>query len=139
MTKLAPDIVTEHDAGIVKQRVRQQLSSHVALVLDSCHQVPELDLPMEVLFEAGRLPAVVNDPARIAAVNTAARAAAASVGFHVDVIDPGPYLCPNGYQDSLEGVQLRVDGLHFTTEGSRVVWRWLGPRLVEGANASSAH
>ena len=47
------------------------LSSHVALVLDSCHQVPEMDLPVEVLFEAGRLPAVVNDPARIAAVNAA--------------------------------------------------------------------
>ncbi|MDQ1307052.1 MAG: hypothetical protein QG671_2884 [Actinomycetota bacterium] len=123
------------DAYAALLRELHGLSSHVALVLDSCHQVPELDLPMEVLFEAGRLPAVVNDPARIAAVNTAARAAAASVGFHVDVIDPGPYLCPNGYQDSLEGVQLRVDGLHFTTEGSRVVWRWLGPRLVSGANA----
>ena len=109
------------------------LSGHVALVLDSCHQVPELDLPVEVLFEAGRYPAVVNDPARIAAVNSAARSAAASVGFKVDVIDPGEYLCANGYQDSMDGVQLRIDGLHFTAEGSRVLWRWLGPRLVAGA------
>jgi peptidoglycan/LPS O-acetylase OafA/YrhL len=108
---------------------------HVALVLDSCHQVPELDLPVEVLFEAGRYPAVVNDPARIAAVNQAARSAAAGVGFHVEVIDPGEVLCADGYQDSLAGVQLRTDGLHFSSEGSRVVWRWLGPRLVAGASA----
>lgn len=34
MTKLAPDIVTEHDAGIVKQRVRQQVREAIALAED---------------------------------------------------------------------------------------------------------
>ena len=43
MTKLAPDIVTEHDAGIVKQRVRQQVREAIALAEDIDEDSFDLD------------------------------------------------------------------------------------------------
>ena len=41
-----------------------------------------------------------------------------------------------GYTDTREGVQLRVDGLHFTAGGAAIVWRWLGPQLIDLAHGT---
>ncbi|MEZ5157374.1 MAG: acyltransferase family protein [Candidatus Nanopelagicales bacterium] len=109
-----------------------------ALVLDTCHGAPDLDLPDAVLFQAGRYPAVVNDRARATAVNEAAREAVKRSGLDVTVIDPNPYLCPGGYQSELDGVPLHTDGVHFTEEGARLYWTWLGPRLLKAGRTEAA-
>lgn len=108
-------------------------SPDVALVLNRCHGVPDVDVPAAALFTAGRYPPVVNDDARIKAVNQAARAAVSQVPFDVTVIDLNPLLCENGFDPKVKGVDMYTDGLHFTSEGAGVVWRWLGPRLRAAA------
>lgn len=102
-----------------------------ALVLSSCHGAPEVDLPAVTLYQAGRYPGVVNDPARIRAVNEAAREAVARSGLNVTIIDPGPVLCAaDKYRAEIDGVTMHTDGLHFTEAGARWYWKWLGPKLV---------
>jgi len=107
-------------------------SGRIALVLNTCHGAPELDLPDAVLYQAGRYPDVVNDPSRISAVNDAAREAVRRSGLDVTVIDPAPYLCQGGeYRSEISGVPLHTDGIHFTEAGARLYWEWLGPRVLE--------
>jgi hypothetical protein len=122
-------------------RVLDELAAvtpQIAVVLNACHGAPDLDLPDAVLYQAGRYPGVVNDPARIAAVNEAALAAVERSGLDVTVIDPSPVLCDGGYQASVEGVPLHTDGVHFTEEGARWYWTWLGPKLLKAARQPSA-
>jgi peptidoglycan/LPS O-acetylase OafA/YrhL len=110
-----------------------------AVVLSTCHGAPELDLPDAVLFQAGRYPGVVNDPARIEAVNDAAREAVRRSGRDIPVIDPGPFLCRDGrYRPEIDGVTMHTDGVHFTEEGARLYWQWLGPRLLSADRPPSA-
>ena len=123
------------------QRVLEELSAvtpNVAVVLNTCHGAPDLDLPDAVLFQAGRYPDVVNDPARVAAVNEAAREAVDRSGVDAAVIDPGPILCKDGYQGTIDGIQMHTDGVHFTEEGARWYWKWLGPQLLKAAQKPSA-
>ena len=123
------------------QRVLEELSAvtpNVAVVLNTCHGAPDLDLPDAVLFQAGRYPDVVNDPARVAAVNEAAREAVDRSGVDAAVIDPGPILCRDGYQGTIDGIQMHTDGVHFTEEGARWYWKWLGPQLLKAAQKPSA-
>ena len=85
-----------------------------------------------------RYPDVVNDPARVAAVNAAAQEAAARSGLEVTVIDPNPYLCRGGYQVTIDGVPMHTDGVHFTEEGARLYWQWLGPKVLKAARGPGA-
>ncbi len=110
-----------------------------AVVLNSCHGAPELDLPDAVLFQAGRYPGVVNDPARVAAVNQAAREAVRRTGRDIPIIDPDGFLCDDGqYRATIDGVQMHTDGVHFTEEGARLYWQWLGPRLLTAGRTPAA-
>lgn len=81
-------------------------------------------------------PAVVNDPSRLAAANAAVRA---FVDDHpaVSLIDLGARICPGGrYQERVDGVRLRKDGVHWTSAGAAYVWRFLTPRLERTAGRS---
>lgn len=110
-----------------------------AVVLDSCHGAPDLDLPDAVLFQAGRYPGVVNDPARAKAVNEAAREAVRRTGRDIPIIDPNGYLCDDGaYRATIDGVTMHTDGVHFTEEGARLYWDWLGPRLLKAGRTPLA-
>lgn len=127
-----------HDATVeAYRRVLDELAAvtdRQAVVLLFCHGAPSLDLPDATLFQAGRYPGVVNDPARIAAVNDAAREATRLTGGEIQVVDPGPYLCDGGdYRAQIDGVPLHTDGMHFTQQGARLFWKWLGPRLLKDA------
>jgi hypothetical protein len=102
---------------------------HLAVVLDGCHGAPKLDLPVATLYQWGRYAPVVNDPARIKAQNAALRSAAAPFG-DVTVIDPRRLLCAHGYVDVIRSVRLHTDGVHWTTEGARLVWDWMRPQLL---------
>ena len=104
---------------------------HLAVVLDHCHRAPGVALPVHTLYRWGRFPPVVNDPARVTAVNRAARLAALRFP-HVTVVDVDAFLCPHGYAARMGGVRLRTDGVHWTTGGGRLVWAWMRPRLLAG-------
>lgn len=104
-------------------------TGRVVVVLNHCHGTAAIDAPLQTQYTAGRYPPVVNDPARIAAVNRAAAAAARHQDFPVTVLDPNPVLCPDGFQESIDGVELRTDGLHLSEGGAAVLWKWLAPRL----------
>ncbi|MCU0278556.1 MAG: hypothetical protein MUE31_06655, partial [Candidatus Nanopelagicales bacterium] len=115
------------------------VSDSVALVLNACHGAPDLDLPDAALVQAGRYPDVVNDPARVAAVNEAAQEAAQRSGLDVTIIDPNPLLCEGGqYRAEIGGVPLHTDGVHFTEEGAALYWEWLGPRLLKAGRSPAA-
>ncbi|MFG1926335.1 acyltransferase family protein [Cryptosporangium sp. NPDC048952] len=107
-----------------------KFAPRAVVVLNHCHQVPDTGLPAATMFAAGRYPPVLNDAKRVAATNAAARAAAASLGNKVSIVDPNPFLCRSGYTNEINGVPLRTDGLHLTTAGGKLVWNWLEPKLI---------
>jgi lysophospholipase L1-like esterase len=55
------------------------------------------------------------------------------VAAHADrvvLLDLKTFLCPDGrYADRLHGVKMRSDGVHFTPDGAKLVWRWMAPQL----------
>jgi lysophospholipase L1-like esterase len=114
-------------------------TSRQAVVLNTCHGAPDLDLPDAVMFQAGRYPGVVNDPGRIAAVNDAAREAVRRSGRDIPIIDPNPFLCDGDqYRPQIDGVTMHTDGVHFTEAGARLYWEWLGPRLLKAGRTPAA-
>lgn len=71
-----------------------------------------------------------NTPADIGWLNGVFRKAALKAGPAVGIVDYGSYLCPNGNERSeIDGVEMRADGVHLTTAGASLVWRWLAPQL----------
>jgi len=97
----------------------------VALVTVPCHDIPDSGL--------SETASVVNDERRVAWLNTWIRDyVQAHPGVHL--VDLHDHLCPGGvYQEEVDGVRLRDDGLHFNADGASVVWRWLGPQLTQVA------
>ena len=55
----------------------------------------------------------------------------------VKLVDLRTYVCPNGrYQEGLKSIDmLRPDGVHYGTEGSDLVGRWLAPQLAAAAHS----
>ncbi|MEN3362017.1 MAG: hypothetical protein V7637_5999, partial [Mycobacteriales bacterium] len=97
----------------------------VAVVNVGCHKVLDTGLSGDAK--------VINDEARVRWLNQAVgRYAGQQPG--VSLIDLYGFLCADGYTDARDGVQLRVDGLHFTPDGAAIVWRWLGPQLIDLAH-----
>ena len=48
----------------------------------------------------------------------------------VHLVDLRAAVCPNGgYSETIDGVTLRVDGVHWTPEGAAWVWRWMAEEL----------
>lgn len=70
-----------------------------------------------------------NDPARVARANQLLRAAAAHHP-NVTVIEYGGFVCPTGaYENDVQGVSMRFDGVHLSAAGARATWQWLLPQL----------
>ncbi|MBI1844394.1 MAG: acyltransferase family protein, partial [Actinobacteria bacterium] len=71
-----------------------------------------------------------NDPVRGEWFNTIMLGVARRYGSLVKPIDFGAYLCPGGEpREQINGVTMRYDGVHFTSEGGAEVWRWLAPQV----------
>jgi peptidoglycan/LPS O-acetylase OafA/YrhL len=71
-----------------------------------------------------------NDGNRVDHLNQLYRQAAARHPDSTSVIDLHGFLCPNGnYLSSLDGTDLRIDGVHLTSEGAALVRKWLFPQL----------
>jgi peptidoglycan/LPS O-acetylase OafA/YrhL len=70
------------------------------------------------------------DPARVKWLNDVWRRYAAD---HPDVtiLDLDAHACPGGaYAATIDGVEMRTDGVHFTRDGARLLWKWLGPEVL---------
>jgi hypothetical protein len=54
------------------------------------------------------------------------------------LLDLDAHACPHGhYADEIGGVPMRSDGVHFTDPGAQLMWRWLGPQLLDIAAGHS--
>ncbi len=77
------------------------------------------------------------DPSRVQFLNGVWRRYAATRP-DVTVIDLDARVCPDGrYADTLHGVTMRTDGVHFTQGGSVQVWKWLAPELTRIARSAT--
>ncbi|HZB49304.1 MAG TPA: hypothetical protein VE547_09440, partial [Mycobacteriales bacterium] len=98
----------------------------VAVVDVACPRVPDSGLSADA--------SIINDGDRTAWLNAAVARWAAAADPEVAVLGLDDFLCADGYPEERDGVRLRSDGLHFTEQGAAVVWRWLGPRLIDLAD-----
>jgi hypothetical protein len=71
-------------------------------------------------------------------LNAVYRGFAAEHPGQVFLVDLNGFADPEGkYTDLyIDGVRMREDGVHFTTQGSYVVARWLVPQIVAAADAT---
>jgi peptidoglycan/LPS O-acetylase OafA/YrhL len=99
-------------------------SSHrIAILNVPCYHQPETGLDAS-------LAETRNDPARGAWMNQVLGRFVAAHADRVVLLDLKTFLCPGGrYADRLHGVKMRSDGVHFTPDGAKLVWRWMAPQL----------
>jgi hypothetical protein len=82
---------------------------------------------------------IIDDSARhMDALNAVYRSFADEHPGQVFIADLNSFADPEGkYTDLyIDGVRMREDGVHFTTQGAYVVARWLVPQIVAVANAT---
>jgi peptidoglycan/LPS O-acetylase OafA/YrhL len=78
-----------------------------------------------------------NDPARVAEFNAILERVAASMP-EASTLPLDELLCPGGeFLRSVDGDDVRYDGVHLTPEGVRYVWEWLEDELVGYTSTSS--
>ena len=77
------------------------------------------------------------DPERVDRLNDLYRKVEEERPEDVSVIDLNGYLDSLGNPVALNGVDLRIDDLHFTPGGSDIIVRWLAPQLVDIARGVS--
>jgi hypothetical protein len=84
------------------------------------------------LGATGRDGQIANDASRLEWLNQTIRDYAV---LHPDVrvVDLNGIACRDGYAETLDGVQLRDDGLHLNEQGAALVWQQLGPMLIDAA------
>ena len=72
-----------------------------------------------------------NDHSRTDHFNEVVRRVAAANPGRVHVVDFGAWLCPpgEGCRDTIDGVTMRPDGLHFEDPGAQKAAEWLAPQL----------
>jgi peptidoglycan/LPS O-acetylase OafA/YrhL len=100
----------------------------VALSTVPCHRVHD-----DGTSPDGR---VINDQQRVHWINGVLRDYARE--RKVALVDLYGFLCAQGYQEARNGVKLRTDGMHFTPQGARIVWDWLGPQLAALARSAQS-
>lgn len=65
-----------------------------------------------------------------------ARVILTAQGASLALFDLHRQICPGGrYAASIDGQQVRVDGVHFSQQGAQLVWRWLVPEVRRLATA----
>jgi peptidoglycan/LPS O-acetylase OafA/YrhL len=94
--------------------------SPVAVSTPSCNRVADNGTAAD--------PRIQNDATRIAWLSAYVRGYA--IRQHLPLVDLNEFLCSRGYEESLGGVRLRTDGIHFSRAGSAYVWRWLAGELL---------
>jgi peptidoglycan/LPS O-acetylase OafA/YrhL len=78
------------------------------------------------------------DPSRVARINSLYRTFLAEHPRRFTLVDLNRYVSPRGkFTDTLNGIFIRDDGVHFTADGATYVSRWLVPKL-EALTAKSS-
>ena len=104
------------------------VGSRLAVTNVPCHKVPDYGTVVDAK--------VINDESRVRLLNRViARYAAKRADVHL--VDLHGRLCGNGFAESVDGIELRTDGLHLSPAGARFVWQWLEPQLESSALAST--
>ena len=115
---------TELRAALDRARaVLTKNGAHLAILTTPCFSPTTRELGE--FGEAARA-----DPARVQWLNDVWRR---YVADHPDVslFDLDAHACPGGtYVPTIDGVPMRTDGVHFTLEGARLLWKWLGPAVL---------
>lgn len=104
--------------GIVAT-ARANGAAQVAVMNLGCHRLPNVGQTSELTR--------VNDDAKVQALNQAVAAWGTRTG--VTVFDQFGFLCTGGYHESVNGIPLYSDGLHFSAESAPVFWSWLAPQI----------
>ncbi len=81
-------------------------------------------------------PPGMND--RVACMNDIYRKVAAAEA-NVELVDFAPYICPSkdDCKDSIDGVNLREDTIHYEKASAELVARWIVPRVLDAARTGS--
>jgi hypothetical protein len=113
----------------------QQLNDATNLLASQGAKVVVLTTPFfsrpELVGETGReWPEY--DPARVDRINSLYRDFLAQNPGRYTMIDLNRFVSPGGkFVDSINGIQIRDDGVHFTRDGAAIVDQWLVPQLDE--------
>jgi hypothetical protein len=101
-------------------------------------EVVYLDIPCFGPVSGSSIPER-GDPKRATALNKVLYSVAAQ-DKRLHILQWSNFLCPGGhFQDKKDGVVIRTDGVHFPPDGAHVVWKWLGPQLLQlGREAQAA-
>jgi hypothetical protein len=160
LTKTDPDVVALLvGRWEVMDRVHDGRWTHVGDPAFDTYLASELDRAVQVLSAKGALVAMFTAPyylrgerpdggmwpedatPRVDAFNLLVRQVAARHPSQVALIDLNAQTSSGGhYVNSLKGVRLRYDGVHFTTAGARWLAPWLLPQLnalVPGRGAAT--
>jgi peptidoglycan/LPS O-acetylase OafA/YrhL len=104
-----------------------EVAPKVALTTVPCYDKPDTGLD--------QTSDIVNDDGRQDWLNRVIRDYVADHP-HVHLLDLRSAVCPDGhYEEVVNGVRLRKDGVHWTAEGAAFVWQWYAEQLHEVAAA----
>jgi peptidoglycan/LPS O-acetylase OafA/YrhL len=115
-----------------ERHVRDELNTLLALLGPSKRPVAVLNVPCHRTpdFGLGPEPHIVNDDERVRRIDKVVADFVDGAGPNVHLVDFDDFLCHDGYTATRGAVTLRTDGLHFTPAGARLIWGWLGPKLL---------
>jgi len=117
---------------VLKERIDQFREAGAAVVLPTvpCHQVADSGV--------SSVAQIINDDRRTRANNDLIKQVAEDYtgtdGPPVTVLDLYADLCADGYTEEVDGITLREDGLHFTTDGAAYVWANLADAATSAAS-----
>lgn len=107
------------------------------LVADGVDRIAFLNVPCfrEKTDYLGGTGSDRNKPERVAAVNDVLLDLVRANPTTVALIDIASFACPQGrYRATVDGVELRPDGVHYSRDSGPVVWRWLAPAVLDLAS-----
>jgi len=120
-----------HDALIRKtldallEQTRGTGARQLQLVNATCHDDPA------GIREGEKVGAVKIDPTDTNTVLRGWAKQADSPDLDVTVLDLNSVVCPDGrYRPVINGAELYSDRIHFSRQGSELVWTWLAPQVV---------
>jgi len=115
-----------------EQWLSEQMRAAIDDLRSSSKAVTLVNVPCHRAFDDGQnaKARIMDDDTRVDWLNGAIARIAAADG-KVPVIDMHSWACgPGRDPERLNGVTLRVDGLHYSPEGAKLVWKWLQPEFL---------
>lgn len=113
---------------LIQDQISNSGGRGFALVNLSCHRLPTLSDSDEITR--------TNDDKDVQQLNGIV---ARWAGKHdVPVIDQYAFLCAGGFNDSVNGVPLYKDYMHFSDDSGSIFWKWFAPQLRDAQSKLSS-